>query len=193
MAQHGTVKKFFEDKGFGFISPDDGGDDVFIHVKELVNAEGLSQGDLVTFDSEWDDRRGKYRGANCSLKSGGGGGGGGGGGCFTGCGCSGFGGGGGADDFLAKPRVPPGATGSRVGVLPTIAAPCADAPLGGPDGAGPARPGAGAAASPTLCSPTPGVWPSTRARLASPRTAAAGTEAEDSLSELPSSSSLVSL
>mmetsp|Transcript_82769 Transcript_82769/g.250945 ORF Transcript_82769/g.250945 Transcript_82769/m.250945 type:complete len:110 (-) Transcript_82769:199-528(-) len=78
MAKTGTVKKFFEDKGFGFIAPDDGGDDVFIHVKDLVNGDGLSQGDLVTFDTEWDDRKGKYKGSNCSLKSGGGGGGGGG-------------------------------------------------------------------------------------------------------------------
>mmetsp|Transcript_82770 Transcript_82770/g.250947 ORF Transcript_82770/g.250947 Transcript_82770/m.250947 type:complete len:226 (-) Transcript_82770:223-900(-) len=79
MAKTGTVKKFFEDKGFGFIAPDDGGDDVFIHVKDLVNGDGLSQGDLVTFDTEWDDRKGKYKGANCSVKSSGGGGGGGGG------------------------------------------------------------------------------------------------------------------
>merc|ERR1712203_562192 len=80
MGQTGTVKKFFEDKGFGFITPDDGGDDVFIHVKELVNCEALSQGDLVTFDVKWDDRKGKNQGCNCSSKSGGGGGGGYGGG-----------------------------------------------------------------------------------------------------------------
>merc|ERR1712129_628738 len=80
MSKTGTVKKFFEDKGFGFISPDDGGDDVFIHVKDLMDTEGLSQGDEVTFDTEWDDRKQKYKGSNCSLKNGGGGGGGGDGG-----------------------------------------------------------------------------------------------------------------
>mmetsp|Transcript_98453 Transcript_98453/g.211034 ORF Transcript_98453/g.211034 Transcript_98453/m.211034 type:complete len:213 (+) Transcript_98453:68-706(+) len=75
--QEGTVATFFEDKGFGFITPDDGGDDVFIHVKELVNCEALSQGEVVTFDVKWDDRKGKNQGSNCSSKSGGGGGGGG--------------------------------------------------------------------------------------------------------------------
>merc|ERR1711862_393630 len=60
----------------------DGGEDVFIHVKDLVDAEGLSQGDDVLFDTEWDDRKGKYKGSNCSLKNGSGGGNG--GGCYGG-------------------------------------------------------------------------------------------------------------
>ena len=78
MACTGTVKKFMEDKGFGFITPDNGGEDVFIHIKQCNGAESLSEGDKVTYDEEWNDRKGKNAGANCSVVGGGGGGGGGG-------------------------------------------------------------------------------------------------------------------
>mmetsp|Transcript_8246 Transcript_8246/g.18007 ORF Transcript_8246/g.18007 Transcript_8246/m.18007 type:complete len:115 (-) Transcript_8246:105-449(-) len=76
MSKTGTVKKFFEDKGFGFIAPDDGGEDVFIHIKECVDTEALYVGDQVSYDTTWDDRKGKFKGSNCSQTSGGGGGGG---------------------------------------------------------------------------------------------------------------------
>merc|ERR1711924_9155 len=79
MSLSGTVKKFFEDKGFGFITPDDGGDDVFAHVKECPDLEGCGPGDAVAFDTKWDDRKGKYNATNLSTtgsKNGGGGGGG---------------------------------------------------------------------------------------------------------------------
>ena len=79
----GTVKKFFEEKGFGFITPDDGSEDVFVHRK--VHGDGsdrsayLEQGDTVTYEVEWDDRKGKYSASSCTgFKSSGGGGGGGG-------------------------------------------------------------------------------------------------------------------
>merc|ERR1712060_96696 len=75
----GTVKKFFADKGFGFITPDDGSEDVFVHRK--VHGEDrsayLEQGDKVTYEVEWDDRKQKYSASSCTgFKSGGGGGGG---------------------------------------------------------------------------------------------------------------------
>merc|ERR1712094_14368 len=76
MSQSGTIKKFFQDKGFGFVTPDDGGEDVFVHVKDNPDLEGAQGGEEVYFDSQWDDRKGKYKGTNLSLKNGGGGGGG---------------------------------------------------------------------------------------------------------------------
>ena len=59
-------------------SPDSGGEDVFIHIKQCNGAESLSEGDKVTYDEEWNDRKGKNAGANCTVIGGGGGGGGGG-------------------------------------------------------------------------------------------------------------------
>ena len=75
----GVVKKFFEDKGFGFITPDDGGEDVFVH--RSCNGEDrtayLEEGVKVNYEAEWDDRKNKYKASSCDgFKSGGGGGGG---------------------------------------------------------------------------------------------------------------------
>ena len=47
----GTVKFFNNDKGFGFITPDDGGKDVFVHVNGL-NGNSISEGDKVSYDTE---------------------------------------------------------------------------------------------------------------------------------------------
>jgi CspA family cold shock protein len=68
MALTGTVKKFMEDKGFGFIAPNDGGEDIFIHIKQCHGAERLSEGDKVTFDKVWKDLGGfRSPGTNCSV------------------------------------------------------------------------------------------------------------------------------
>ena len=48
----GTVKWFNDSKGFGFVTPDDGGDDLFAHFSE-INMSGfktLAEGQKVTFD-----------------------------------------------------------------------------------------------------------------------------------------------
>ncbi|TCD15519.1 cold-shock protein [Oricola cellulosilytica] len=60
MAQTGTVKFFNADKGFGFIKPDDGGTDIFVHISAL-QASGLmtlDENQKVSFETE-PDRRGK--------------------------------------------------------------------------------------------------------------------------------------
>lgn len=60
MSQSGTVKFFNTTKGFGFITPDDGAKDVFVHIS-AVEASGLrtlTDGQKVTFDVE-PDRMGK--------------------------------------------------------------------------------------------------------------------------------------
>ncbi len=56
----GTVKWFNATKGFGFIAPDGGGKDVFVHVTAVQRAgfQGLNEGQRVTFDIV-DDRKGK--------------------------------------------------------------------------------------------------------------------------------------
>ncbi|MCS4088865.1 cold-shock protein [Rhizobium sp. BK176] len=48
----GTVKFFNTDKGFGFIKPDDGGSDVFVHVSEVQRAgiRSLIEGDKITYE-----------------------------------------------------------------------------------------------------------------------------------------------
>ena len=65
---HGTVKWFNNEKGFGFISNDDGsGDDVFVHFS-AIQAEGfrtLAEGQKVTYDTEPDPKDpGKLRAVN---------------------------------------------------------------------------------------------------------------------------------
>lgn len=60
MSTNGTVKFFNHSKGFGFITPEDGSKDVFVHITALERS-GISQvdeGDKVTFDIE-DDPRGR--------------------------------------------------------------------------------------------------------------------------------------
>ncbi len=48
--EHGTVKFFNNAKGFGFITPDDNGKDVFVHKNDLIDR--IKDGDKVVYDVE---------------------------------------------------------------------------------------------------------------------------------------------
>ena len=57
----GTVKWFNDQKGFGFIQPDDGSKDVFVHISAVERAglRSLKEGQKVSFELETDKRTGK--------------------------------------------------------------------------------------------------------------------------------------
>ena len=59
--QTGTVKWFNSQRGFGFIQPDEGGNDVFVHISAVERAglNGLNEGQKVSFDIVADRRSGK--------------------------------------------------------------------------------------------------------------------------------------
>jgi CspA family cold shock protein len=59
--ESGTVKFYNEQKGYGFIQPDNGGKDVFVHATALERAgmNGLREGQKVRFDTQPDRRTGK--------------------------------------------------------------------------------------------------------------------------------------
>ena len=57
----GTVKWFNETKGYGFIQPDDGGKDVFVHISAVERAgmRNLIEGQKISYEMETDRRSGK--------------------------------------------------------------------------------------------------------------------------------------
>ena len=66
---NGTVKFYNETKGYGFIQPDDGSKDVFVHATALERAglRSLREGQKVTFDTQTDPRSGKTAVGNIST------------------------------------------------------------------------------------------------------------------------------
>ena len=62
----GTVKCFNPTKGYGFIQPEDGGTDVFVHISAVERSElgTIDEGDRVAYDIEKDKRSGKSSAGN---------------------------------------------------------------------------------------------------------------------------------
>ena len=62
----GTVKRYNETKGYGFIQPDNGGKDVFVHATALERAgmRGLAEGQKISYEVESDRRSGKESATN---------------------------------------------------------------------------------------------------------------------------------
>ncbi|HEX4180601.1 MAG TPA: cold-shock protein [Caulobacteraceae bacterium] len=65
----GTVKWFNEQKGYGFIQPDEGGADVFVHISAVERAglRGLREGQKVGYELERDKRSGKMSAGSLSA------------------------------------------------------------------------------------------------------------------------------
>ncbi|MGF6226704.1 CspA family cold shock protein [Inquilinus ginsengisoli] len=62
----GTVKWFNSTKGFGFIQPEGGGPDVFVHISAVERAglRGLNEGQRVSYEEQMDPRRNKSSAEN---------------------------------------------------------------------------------------------------------------------------------
>jgi len=64
----GTVKFFNSTKGFGFITNDETGEDIFVHITALNNGVSeLQDGQKVTYEIEQDARSGRDRAANVTV------------------------------------------------------------------------------------------------------------------------------
>lgn len=64
--QTGTIKWFNDQKGFGFIQPDNGGADVFVHISAVERAglRTLKEGQKISYDLQRDPKKGKDNAAN---------------------------------------------------------------------------------------------------------------------------------
>jgi CspA family cold shock protein len=67
----GTLVRWVEEKGFGFIQPSDGSEDCFVHVSGFTEGDGsVQEGDKVVYYKEFNDRRGKYQAVDVRMEPG---------------------------------------------------------------------------------------------------------------------------
>ncbi len=66
---YGTVKFFNNESGYGFIKPDDGGNDVFVHVNSLKSSDlsSLEKDQPISYELEENRRNGKMQACNICL------------------------------------------------------------------------------------------------------------------------------
>jgi CspA family cold shock protein len=71
MRQNGTVKFFNQAKGYGFVSPDDGGKDVFVHITAVQRSgiPELAEGTKISFEVQPDKRGRGPQAVNLQLSS----------------------------------------------------------------------------------------------------------------------------
>ena len=67
----GTVKWFNADKGFGFIQPDQGGADAFVHISavEMAGLRSLREGDKLSYELVADRKSGKMSASNLKISN----------------------------------------------------------------------------------------------------------------------------
>lgn len=65
----GTVKWFNAEKGYGFIKPDDGGPDAFVHIRDVEQSglDTLRDGQRISYEPMQDRRTGKWKAGNLKL------------------------------------------------------------------------------------------------------------------------------
>jgi cold shock protein len=63
----GTIKMFNDERGFGFITPDAGGPDVFFHISALREGDEVAKGTAVSFEVGTDPKSGKTKAVSVDL------------------------------------------------------------------------------------------------------------------------------